>query len=116
MDEVKAGVKYAFQTNNPWTVVLSGPGHLAMEAIMVNLLEPGESILIGVNGLWGARASDIASRIGTYVLKILKRQEILKSLSILTFEIPHVFSNVKSIASTAQINIIPRTNASTPSH
>lgn len=48
MDEIKEGMRYVFQTQNPWTLVVSGPGHLGMEAVLVNLLEPGETVLIGV--------------------------------------------------------------------
>lgn len=48
MDEIKEGLKYMFQTQNPWTLAISGPGHLGMEAALVNLLEPGETVLIGV--------------------------------------------------------------------
>lgn len=49
MDEIKDGLRYMFQTQNPWTLAFSGPGHLGMEGVLVNLLEPGESVLIGVN-------------------------------------------------------------------
>jgi len=64
MDEIKEGLQYLFQTTNKWTVVISGPGHLGMEAVLINLLEPGEKVLIGVNGLWGIRAASTAERIG----------------------------------------------------
>ncbi|XP_033764057.1 serine--pyruvate aminotransferase-like [Pecten maximus] len=72
MDEVKNGVKYAFQTNNNWTVCVSGTGHAAMEAACCNLLEPGETTLVSVNGLWGDRFADMANRNGAVVKKIHK--------------------------------------------
>lgn len=64
MDEIKDGMRYLFQTSNPWTLVVSGPGHLGMEAILVNLLEQGDTLLVGTNGLWGNRCRDLANRIG----------------------------------------------------
>lgn len=64
MDDVKAGIQYAFQTRNPLTVALSATGHAAMEATMVNMLEHGEVVLIASNGIWGERASDMARRHG----------------------------------------------------
>ena len=64
MDETKAGLKYVFQTNNAYTLAITGAGHAAMEASIMNLVERGERILVCVNGLWGTRARDIAERQG----------------------------------------------------
>ncbi|OWF46714.1 Serine--pyruvate aminotransferase, mitochondrial [Mizuhopecten yessoensis] len=72
MDEVKNGIKYAFQTKNNWTVCVSGTGHAAMEAACCNLLQPGETTLVSVNGLWGDRFADMASRNDAVVQKIKK--------------------------------------------
>lgn len=66
MDHIKSGIQYAFQTNNSMTLAVSGPGHAAMECAIFNSLEPGESILIVVNGIWGERASEMAERIGAH--------------------------------------------------
>lgn len=65
MDQIKSGIKYAFQTQNRMTLAVSGPGHAAMECAIFNSVEPGESVLIAVNGIWGERAAEIAQRIGT---------------------------------------------------
>uniref|UniRef100_A0A672MJN6 Alanine--glyoxylate aminotransferase n=1 Tax=Sinocyclocheilus grahami TaxID=75366 RepID=A0A672MJN6_SINGR len=65
MNQIKSGIQYAFQTRNRVTLAVSGPGHAAMECAIFNSLEPGESILIAVNGIWGERAAEIAERIGT---------------------------------------------------
>ena len=65
MDHIKSGVQYAFQTQNRMTLAVSGPGHAAMECAIFNSVEPGESVLIAVNGIWGERAADMAERIGT---------------------------------------------------
>lgn len=64
MDEIKQGIQYVFQTKNPLTLAISGSGHCALEAALFNLLEPGDSFLVGANGIWGQRAADIGERIG----------------------------------------------------
>uniref|UniRef100_A0A4W3I303 Alanine--glyoxylate aminotransferase n=1 Tax=Callorhinchus milii TaxID=7868 RepID=A0A4W3I303_CALMI len=72
MDQIKAGIQYAFQTTNNLTLAISGSGHAAMEAALVNVLEPGEAVLIAMNGVWGERAADIGERIGAKVQKLVK--------------------------------------------
>lgn len=64
MDEIKQGIQYVFQTRNPLTLAISGSGHGALEAALMNVLEPGDSFLVGVNGIWGQRAAEIGERIG----------------------------------------------------
>ncbi|XP_065604114.1 alanine--glyoxylate aminotransferase [Cyrtonyx montezumae] len=72
MDEIKAGIQYAFQTQNRLTLAVSGTGHCAMEAALVNLLEGGDTVLVGINGIWGQRAANIARRLGAKVCEMLK--------------------------------------------
>uniref|UniRef100_G3RFG7 Alanine--glyoxylate aminotransferase n=1 Tax=Gorilla gorilla gorilla TaxID=9595 RepID=G3RFG7_GORGO len=72
MDEIKEGIQYVFQTRNPLTLVISGSGHCALEAALVNVLEPGDSFLVGANGIWGQRAVDIGERIGARVHPMTK--------------------------------------------
>ena len=62
MDDVKTGIQYAFQTNNALTLALSATGHAGMEAVMANLLEEGDVVLVAENGIWGQRAEDMAKR------------------------------------------------------
>lgn len=69
MDDVKEGLRYAFQTKNNLTLAISGTGHAGMEAALVNLLERGDVILVAVNGIWGERASDMANRQGILTCK-----------------------------------------------
>lgn len=64
MDEIKAGIQYAFQTRNRLTLAISGSGHSAMEAALFNLLEQGDTVLVAINGIWGQRAAEIARRLG----------------------------------------------------
>ncbi|KRT81480.1 hypothetical protein AMK59_5751, partial [Oryctes borbonicus] len=70
MDEIKQGIRYIFQTRNKLTLCVSGAAHAAIEAVMCNLLEPGEVVLIANNGLWGERAVAMASRYGASVRQI----------------------------------------------
>ncbi|XP_006637739.1 alanine--glyoxylate and serine--pyruvate aminotransferase a [Lepisosteus oculatus] len=72
MDEIKKGIQYVFQTQNKLTMAISGSGHAAMEAAVFNVVEPGEAVLIAINGIWGERVADIAERIGADVKRIVK--------------------------------------------
>ncbi|XP_023678041.1 alanine--glyoxylate and serine--pyruvate aminotransferase b [Paramormyrops kingsleyae] len=72
MDDIKKGIQYAFQTQNNMTIAVSGSGHTAMECAIFNTVEPGESVLIAINGIWGERAAEIAERIGARVNTLVK--------------------------------------------
>ncbi|XP_003474416.2 alanine--glyoxylate aminotransferase [Cavia porcellus] len=72
MDEIKKGIQYVFQTRNPLTLAISGSGHCALEVALFNLLEPGDSFLVGANGEWGRRAAEIGERIGAHVHAMIK--------------------------------------------
>jgi hypothetical protein len=62
MDEIQKGLKYLFQTESPYTCLISGTGHAGMEAVVANLLEPGDKVVVGVSGIWGERVCDMAER------------------------------------------------------
>ena len=64
VDEIRAGLQYVFQTRNKYTLAVCGAGHAAMETAVVNVMERGQTIVICVNGKWGARAREIAERQG----------------------------------------------------
>lgn len=68
MEEVKGLLRYAFQTENAMTFPISAPASLAMEAALVNLLEPGDTAIIAQNGVFGGRMADIAARAGANVV------------------------------------------------
>ncbi|KAL4221089.1 hypothetical protein ACF0H5_019351 [Mactra antiquata] len=80
MDDVKDGIKYGFQTDNIWTVCVSGSGHGAMETSVCNLIEAGDKVMVCVNGLWGERFSDMADRHGANLSKIDKPMGTVFSL------------------------------------
>lgn len=64
MDEVKALLQYAFQTKNEITMAVSAPGSAGMETCFVNLVEPGEKVVICVNGVFGTRMKENVERCG----------------------------------------------------
>ena len=64
MNEVQALLRTVFQTDNPFTIAVSGTGSAGMEAALVNLIEPGDTVIVGVNGVFGARMADIVGRAG----------------------------------------------------
>lgn len=70
MDEVMELLRYVFETKNQLTVSMSGTGSAGMETVFVNLIEPGDEIVVGVNGLFGQRMVDVAERCGAKVTQI----------------------------------------------
>lgn len=70
MDEIKSLLKYTFKTKNDSTFVLSGPGSLGMEACLVNLIEPGDKIVVCVGGYFANRMTQIVEKIGGNVIVI----------------------------------------------
>jgi len=64
MDEVKSMLQAAFRTTNEMTMVISAPGSAGMEAAIVNLVEPGDRVVVCVNGVFGTRMADIVGRCG----------------------------------------------------
>ncbi len=72
MGEVQELLRYAWQTDNEFTIPVSGTGSAAMEATVANCLEPGDVALIGVNGYFGERLCDMASRYGADVRRMEK--------------------------------------------
>jgi alanine-glyoxylate transaminase/serine-glyoxylate transaminase/serine-pyruvate transaminase len=70
MDEIKAMLREVFQTRNEMTFPVSGTGSAGMEFCFVNLVEPGDEVLIGVNGVFGTRMVDVAERCGAKVTRV----------------------------------------------
>src|SRR2546425_6306507 len=70
MNEVQALLRTVFQTDNPFTIAVSGTGSAGMEAALVNLIEPGDTVIVGGNGVFGTRMADIVGRAGGKAGKI----------------------------------------------
>jgi alanine-glyoxylate transaminase/serine-glyoxylate transaminase/serine-pyruvate transaminase len=64
MDETQHLLRFVFQTENALTIPVSGTGSAGMETCLVNLVEPGDRVLVCVNGVFGTRMADIVNRIG----------------------------------------------------
>ena len=70
MNEVQAQLRTVYQTANPFTIAVSGTGSAGMEAALVNLIEPGDAVIVGVNGVFGGRMADIVERCGGTAVRI----------------------------------------------
>src|SRR5512144_326101 len=70
MNEVQALLRAVFQTQNPFTIAVSGTGSAGMEAALVNVIEPGDTVVVGVNGVFGGRMADIVGRCGGRLVKL----------------------------------------------
>lgn len=70
MDEVQSMLREVFQTTNHMTMAISGTGSAGMETCVVNLIEPGDRMVVGVNGVFGGRMAEVAERLGAEVTKI----------------------------------------------
>lgn len=67
MEETQALLRTLFRTSNALTIPISGTGSAGMETCFANFVEPADDVVIGVNGLFGTRMVDVASRLGAVV-------------------------------------------------
>jgi alanine-glyoxylate transaminase/serine-glyoxylate transaminase/serine-pyruvate transaminase len=70
LDEIGDRLRKVFRTNNELTLPISGTGSAGMEACFVNLLEPGDTVIVGVNGVFGERMCEVARRCGADVVRV----------------------------------------------
>lgn len=70
MDEVKTLLQYAFQTENALTLPISAPGSAGMEACFINLIEPGDKVIVCVNGVFGTRMLENVTRSGGIPVRV----------------------------------------------
>ncbi len=70
LDDVNARLRRVFGTSNPTTFPVSGTGSAGMEAAMVNLVEPGDTVIVGVNGVFGGRLAEVGRRLGAHVVTV----------------------------------------------
>ena len=64
MDEIKGLLQFAFQTSNELTLPISAPGSAGMEACFVNLVSPGDKVIVCQNGVFGGRMKENVERCG----------------------------------------------------
>ena len=67
MEDNKRLLQMVFQTANRLTLPISGTGSAGMEACLVNIVEPGDPVLVCINGVFGMRMKDVAERCGAEV-------------------------------------------------
>ena len=67
MDEIREMLRHVMGTSNELTFPMSGTGSSGMETCIVNLVEPGDAVLVAVNGVFGTRMADVARRAGAEV-------------------------------------------------
>ncbi len=70
LDEINDRLRTTWQTSNPLTFPISATGSAGMEACFVNVVNPGDVVVIGVNGVFGARMCDVAARCGAEVVRV----------------------------------------------
>jgi alanine-glyoxylate transaminase/serine-glyoxylate transaminase/serine-pyruvate transaminase len=70
MNETTDLLRYAFKTRNKFAIPISGTGSAGMEAAFCNIVEPGDEVIVGMNGFFGDRMADIVSRCGGKVIGI----------------------------------------------
>jgi alanine-glyoxylate transaminase/serine-glyoxylate transaminase/serine-pyruvate transaminase len=73
MDEIQQLLREAFRTQNTLTFAVSGTGSAGMEACLANVLERGERVVVGENGVFGGRIAEIAERLGCDVTRVQSR-------------------------------------------
>ena len=70
LDETCERLRKVFRTTNALTLPLSGTGSAGMEASFLNVVRPGDAVVIGVNGVFGERMCEVASRCGAEVVRV----------------------------------------------
>jgi alanine-glyoxylate transaminase/serine-glyoxylate transaminase/serine-pyruvate transaminase len=70
MNEVQAQLRAVLRTENPFTIAVSGTGSAGMEAALVNVVEPGDAVIVVAAGVFGNRMADIVGRCGGRLVKL----------------------------------------------
>ena len=73
MDDTKRLLQYAFKTGNELTIPLSAPGSAGMEAAFVNLVSPGDTVIVCQNGVFGGRMKENVERCGATAVMVQDR-------------------------------------------
>lgn len=70
MNDIQQSLRQLFATTNPFTIAVSGTGSAGMEAAIVNVVEPGDAVIVGVNGVFGTRLATVVERSGGKAIKL----------------------------------------------
>jgi alanine-glyoxylate transaminase / serine-glyoxylate transaminase / serine-pyruvate transaminase len=70
MNDIQILLRRVFSTTNQFTIAVSGTGSAGMEAAVVNVVEPGDAVIVGVNGVFGTRLATIVERCGGTAVRV----------------------------------------------
>jgi alanine-glyoxylate transaminase/serine-glyoxylate transaminase/serine-pyruvate transaminase len=70
MEELKSLLRYTYQTKNPLTFPISGPGSVGMEFCFVNMVSPGDKVIVCRNGVFGGRMIENVERCGATAIVV----------------------------------------------
>jgi alanine-glyoxylate transaminase/serine-glyoxylate transaminase/serine-pyruvate transaminase len=70
MDDVQSLLRYVFETENRVTIPISATGSAGMEAALVNVIEPGDEVVVCIHGVFGERMRDIVERSGAKAIVV----------------------------------------------
>lgn len=73
MDEMKTMLQYAFKTENALTIPVSAPGSAGMETCFTNLVEPGDTVIVCQNGVFGGRMKENVERCGGTAVMVIDK-------------------------------------------
>jgi alanine-glyoxylate transaminase/serine-glyoxylate transaminase/serine-pyruvate transaminase len=111
LEGVKESLRDVFATSNILTLPISATGSAGMEACLVNLLEPGDRAVIGVNGVFGGRMSEVATRAGASVHRVEaafgQPLDIDQMIDAIRSETPKVVAFVHAETSTGVLQSVP---------
>lgn len=70
MNDIQTALRQLFRTSHRFTIALSGTGSAGMEASIVNVVEPGDAVIVGANGVFGTRLASVVERCGGKAIRI----------------------------------------------
>ena len=70
MNDIQTLLRRVFATTNPFTIAVSGTGSAGMEAAIVNIVEPGDRVIVGINGVFGTRLATVIERCGGKTIRM----------------------------------------------
>ena len=70
MNDIQSSLRMIFETAHRFTIAISGTGSAGMEASIVNLVEPGDAVIVGINGIFGTRLASVVDRCGGKAIRV----------------------------------------------
>jgi alanine-glyoxylate transaminase/serine-glyoxylate transaminase/serine-pyruvate transaminase len=70
MNDIQSSLRMIFETEHRFTIAISGTGSAGMEASIVNLVEPGDAVIVGINGIFGTRLASVVDRCGGKAIRV----------------------------------------------